>query len=691
MVSAPPPPTTTTSQPAATRSSKRVTESTAKAIDSASTAKAIDSASTNKATKTTKATKATRITKSTKQPAKTASKSKQPVKSKKPVKKAKSPTPESDEDESSEEEDDDSDEDVFEEKEKIKPAKKQPAKKRPAAKQPAKTASKSKQPAKSNPRAKKAKSPAPESDDGESSDEEDEVEEEKIKPTKKQPAKKQPATKKPAAKQTATKQPATKQPATKQPATKQSTQTTRGTSTTRRPTTRSRKGLASTEEIAEANGEATEPTAPTEPIPSATIEPVQDTTTKDPSTVTPATVTPAAESSTQTQEQTDEELARALQAEFESEASSRRKRTTRPRTTRIRVRTDLPTFFPDYEVVMGFAEKEAAYLDEDVEMMVIDDEESASEEAQASSEEKPADQQSAGTRSDVRPNDDGNSQEGDRPRTPPPQDSGAFTGLWNCQRLDFSTAEGEASSAGEDPLPETMYFPAHDHLEQEERRRRNAEEAGAIREREKLEKTLRGLKGPDWLRELGISGVSGVEREGYKTQRDHFVKEGTALLERLKAWNKLEKEERTGQAQVQQGPGLAQEKRKRGDKGKRAARPQCDGADDYEADSEGGASDGDAQAAWQLHREAAAATPSEPRGVKRCRLAEDESEGGSFFAKRHQREAAVGGHRRGRGALAFGHPIPDMAPGEFRLPGDVLTDEAIATRARLRRRLRRGV
>lgn len=329
------------------------------------------------------------------------------------------------------------------------------------------------------------------------------------------------------------------------------------------------------------------------------------------------------------------------------------------------------------------------YLDVDAEMLVIDDE-VQSDEAQGSSEDRPAGEQSA-TQDDDKPNKNNTSQEGNEAAAPPAESSSASTGLWNVQKLDLSSAEGEASSAGKDPLAETMYSTAHHRAEHREKRLRNIEKEKAQHEQTTLERILEGLQGADWLRVLGITGISGSEKKEYLPRRYHFIEEVTALIQKIRVWREQERRERPGRAQ--KGPAQAEEG---GRKGKRAVRPQCDGADESEVEP----SDVDAEAARQLHQEAIMATASTSLGSKRKREEDPEEMAaqwggslvplGSFFAKRYQRDAALGSHRRsGRGALAFGHPIPEMAEREFEVPGDIATEEAIAARARLRRRLRR--
>ena len=67
----------------------------------------------------------------------------------------------------------------------------------------------------------------------------------------------------------------------------------------------------------------------------------------------------------------------------------------------------------------------------------------------------------------------------------------------------------------------------------------------------------------------------------------------------------------------------------------------------------------------------------------------------SFFSKPHMRAAAMDqkhSHRRsGRSRYAFGEPLPELEDAEFRLPGGMVTDEAINTSARDRRQKRRSI
>lgn len=357
-------------------------------------------------------------------------------------------------------------------------------------------------------------------------------------------------------------------------------------------------------------------------------------------------------------------------------------------------------------------------MEPDAEILVIDDEDSQTDDAQGPSWSDV--QWSEGPRSQPvneqhhdHPNEGGADHNGAiSPLLSPSAAPSAAADLWNVQQVDLSSAEGEGSSAGNDPLAETMYLTAHHRVEQREKRLQNIEKAKAQHEKESLERILEGLKGPDWLRVIGVSGVTGSEKQSYIPKRAYFIQEVIALIEKFKAWADEQKRRKLGKGKRESAK--EEEKGKKADKGKRAVRPGRAestpeaGVNDDDETSDGGSpqlSDADAEAARQLHLEASMAAgsaqdeaeadqpgPSEPRGTKRKRGDDPASEPiTSFFSKRHQRDAALGSHRRsGRGALAFGQPIPDMPEQEFQLPEDILTEQITSTRARLRRRLKRG-
>ena len=186
-----------------------------------------------------------------------------------------------------------------------------------------------------------------------------------------------------------------------------------------------------------------------------------------------------------------------------------------------------------------------------------------------------------------------------------------------------------------------------------------------------LERLLDGLKGHDWLRVMGISGITDTEKKTFESKRDYFIREVELLLEKFRRW----KEE---------------EKRRKVEK-EISETADSDGEDSDEDDED--LSDVDMLAARQLHREA----HSHSRRRVRLRLLPpalpdpppEEKPLTSFYSKPYLREAALGKHRRGRTRFAFGKVLPEIPELDFELPDDFLTEDRIRASRRRGRAARR--
>lgn len=246
------------------------------------------------------------------------------------------------------------------------------------------------------------------------------------------------------------------------------------------------------------------------------------------------------------------------------------------------------------------------------------------------------------------------------------KDSLAFN---DTQRIDFSTIEENLGVDSDDPLRDEIYAKAHRRAERQEKQLRNIEKERAMHEKVQLERLLESLKGHDWLKVMGISGVTDGEKKLWEPKRDYFIQEVELLLEKFREWKEEEKRRRT----------------------ERDERFQAEGGDEEESQStsEGGHpndSDVDACAARQLHQEAVSATGRQVRSTKpSLKPLLVQKPFTSFYEKPHLREAALGKHRRGRTRLAFGQPMPDIKEKDFDLPQDILTPDALRARARSRR------
>ena len=259
----------------------------------------------------------------------------------------------------------------------------------------------------------------------------------------------------------------------------------------------------------------------------------------------------------------------------------------------------------------------------------------------------------------------------------------------------------------DDPLPDSLFEPVHKRAERLERSVRNTERGRAQHEKDQIIRLLDGLQGHDWLRVIGVSGVTDTKKKTFEPAREHFIQGCRAILDKFRNWSteekrrKLEKEralaDQNKDDQIGKGEGAENQ-----DEEEESSNGNGTGVVSRDDTSEG------SSPAKQLREEAMARSKIAPKaGNKRPRL------GGrpatavtaasapqelpdpprmmtSFFGKKHERDAAMNRHRRsGRKVLAWGHPIPELAEIEFELPEDYRDDETMRLRARRRRREKR--
>ncbi|RMZ75099.1 hypothetical protein DV738_g5654, partial [Chaetothyriales sp. CBS 135597] len=209
-------------------------------------------------------------------------------------------------------------------------------------------------------------------------------------------------------------------------------------------------------------------------------------------------------------------------------------------------------------------------------------------------------------------------------------------------------------NAAHDPMADQVYDKIHRKSERHEKQLKNADRERAQHEKCQLERLLDELRGPDWLRTLGISGITETEKKRYEPKRQLFV----------------QSEEHDHGSTTSQ----------------RTTPTQPSNSSQI-----------DALAAQQLLDEAKSAsrrkkiavvdtpTPVTPASVQSPTAAPSHATYKpftSFFEKRHLRDAAVSGRQRGRTVLAFGHPVPELDhEADFALPATILTEDAIKSRS----------
>lgn len=253
-----------------------------------------------------------------------------------------------------------------------------------------------------------------------------------------------------------------------------------------------------------------------------------------------------------------------------------------------------------------------------------------------------------------------------------------------------------------------MYLKAHQKAERHEKQIKNGDKERAQHEKYQLERLLEELRGPDWLKTLGISGITDTEKKRYEVKRNLFIRETKTLINKFKRWKEEEKRRKIEKQQQLLEEAEAEHDDKASSstiprtKTKSRIRHGTNSRNRSQANSRAtsvaanhalDSHELDALASQQLLEEAKKATTSRPKAESFSLqlLPEIPSKPFvSFFAKRHIRDAAVLGRNRGRKIYAFGHEVPDWDEEDFELPDSLLTEDAIKSSQRNRRRKMRS-
>lgn len=263
-----------------------------------------------------------------------------------------------------------------------------------------------------------------------------------------------------------------------------------------------------------------------------------------------------------------------------------------------------------------------------------------------------------------------------------------FTELNDATRLNISSID-KSTRHQKDPMDDAFYLKAHRRAERQEKQLRNIEKERAMHEKVQLERLMDGLRGHDWLRVMGISGITDGEKKAYEPKRDYFISEVRVLLKKFQEWKEEEKRRR-----VEKDESMQDEDEEQDDD-----EDEDEDEDMVESDNESDGdppdyNDVDASAARQLRQEAIQATKATPGQVRSHRKKEPpeppvQKPFTSFYSKPYLRDAAIGKHRRGRARFAFGQPLPETPDQEFDLGPDILTPDTLAAQERKRRAVKR--
>ncbi|ESZ91345.1 hypothetical protein SBOR_8286 [Sclerotinia borealis F-4128] len=258
--------------------------------------------------------------------------------------------------------------------------------------------------------------------------------------------------------------------------------------------------------------------------------------------------------------------------------------------------------------------------------------------------------------------------------------SSLFSNLQGKHEVSFWSRT--AVTCDEDPLSEQHFKTLHKRPERQEKAVRNADKSRAQHERDSVIRLMEGLQGPDWLKTLGISGITESRKKEFGSARQYFIKGCETILEKFRIWKDDDK-----QRKLMKDRAIAEAlaRAKAESTVKAESKEGEESEDDFESigDQSNGdppdLSDIDASAARQLHDEAIASSAPRPGagpnsifGPLLAAAPTVEREFTSFFPKPYLRDAALGKYRRsGRSVIAWGHPVPDLPEElEFGLPDE---------------------
>lgn len=296
-----------------------------------------------------------------------------------------------------------------------------------------------------------------------------------------------------------------------------------------------------------------------------------------------------------------------------------------------------------------------------------------------------------------------------------------YTDVFDAQTIDFGFLEAQyKNKVLDDPLPDSAFEPIHKRAERLERSIRNSEKGRAQHEKDQIIRLLEGLQGHDWLRVMGVSGITETKKKMFEPAREYFIKGCQAILEKFRTWNleekrrKMEKdrllaeqaEDELRETQQSEASGEVDEdeEMEEAETEVGTAGQTPEGEEVVEEVEELFPSQDDSSVASssspakQLRQEALArsklAASKRPRSGSTTttpRQSETPKEFKSFFNKKYEREGALNNRRRtGRKVMAWGHPVPEISQVDFDLPEEYRDDETLKTRARRKRRDKRA-
>ena len=265
---------------------------------------------------------------------------------------------------------------------------------------------------------------------------------------------------------------------------------------------------------------------------------------------------------------------------------------------------------------------------------------------------------------------------GIHPSTPHRTQTSQFNG---SPRLNLEMISRTIPAHPEDPLTDEHFLKSHRRAERKEKQLRNIEKERAMHEKVQLDRLLEGLKGHDWLKTLGITGITDGEAKKFEPKRDYFIAEVQALVDKFKLWR---------------GAGEAAEILIRSPRPLRERRSKRLTTLLRKAVWVLRAATSMLLRHGQLQQETASALKSSALKLQQMKDGVQKQKPPvqfvppppevpitSFYDKRHLRDAALGKARHGRNVYAFGQPVPETEARDFELPDEYVSEDVLRSNA----------
>ncbi|KAF3764487.1 hypothetical protein M406DRAFT_356570, partial [Cryphonectria parasitica EP155] len=182
----------------------------------------------------------------------------------------------------------------------------------------------------------------------------------------------------------------------------------------------------------------------------------------------------------------------------------------------VRYKSELSAYFPEYDEVIGNIPKEHHVLMLDTPIVVVNSSFPSSSSTSLTRREPHRTPSTLSVRS---------------------YSDSLFTNLNDAHTIDLSWLESHhKGKILNDPLPDRYYEPIHRKESRNEKITRNAEKGRSQHEKEQVIRLLDGLKGPDWLKTMGVSGITESKKKHFEPARVHFINKCEGVLEKFRKW-----------------------------------------------------------------------------------------------------------------------------------------------------------